>query len=333
MVSQSTDNFKILKTFWEELLQLGITKHEVFSKAQLPITIFDETVSANTVQFFAIWRAFSELVNEPSTSVIKLIKNKKTSQLSPIVLSSYHAPNYREALNRLSRYKQLCTPERILISEEGENCTIEFEWLYSDLPEPSMLSSYLMAFLVEIGRRGTGKHLVARHVEFLDPINDLKGLEDYFGCPIQIGAKRNRLTLLRSDLDTTFISYNAELLDILTPALDRSLDEQKSKNSISEIVKEIIKQHLTGGRPKIQDISKELCISERTLQRKLSDSGTNFNKLLNEARHEKAKEYLKNETLEIKEVAFMLGYDDQNSFFRAFKLWERTTPSNWRANN
>ncbi|MCY8615873.1 helix-turn-helix domain-containing protein, partial [Bacillus haynesii] len=28
--------------------------------------------------------------------------------------------------------------------------------------------------------------------------------------------------------------------------------------------------------------------------------------------------------------AFLIGYEDQNSFYRAFRLWEGETPSNWR---
>lgn len=30
------------------------------------------------------------------------------------------------------------------------------------------------------------------------------------------------------------------------------------------------------------------------------------------------------------QVAFLIGYEDQNSFYRALRLWEGDTPSNWR---
>lgn len=71
-------------------------------------------------------------------------------------------------------------------------------------------------------------------------------------------------------------------------------------------------------------------MSDRTLQRRLTDECTTFKKLLTQARHEKAREYLADPTLDIKEVAFLLGYEDQNSFYRAFRMWEGDTPSNWR---
>jgi AraC-like DNA-binding protein len=31
------------------------------------------------------------------------------------------------------------------------------------------------------------------------------------------------------------------------------------------------------------------------------------------------------------DIAFLLGFAEPNSFARAFRLWERTTPLRWRA--
>lgn len=71
-------------------------------------------------------------------------------------------------------------------------------------------------------------------------------------------------------------------------------------------------------------------MSDRTLQRRLTDEKVSFMHLLTQARHEQALEYLSDPSLNIKEVAFLIGYEDQNSFYRAFRLWEGDTPSNWR---
>ncbi|MNI96216.1 HTH-type transcriptional regulator VirS [compost metagenome] len=71
-------------------------------------------------------------------------------------------------------------------------------------------------------------------------------------------------------------------------------------------------------------------MSDRTLQRRLTEENTSFKHLLTQARHEQAREYLADPSLDIKEVAFLIGYEDQNSFYRAFRLWEGATPSDWR---
>jgi AraC-like DNA-binding protein len=330
MTSHTFDRLKIPSGFWKELHQIGITGQDVLRKAHLPLTLLVEPAVVTTAQYFSIWHAVSKLIDDPVAGIIKLITNSKIAQWPPSLLASYHARNYRDALNRMARYKQLCAPERFRITEEGQRCTIELEWLCTDQSEPQMLVYNTFVALLEIGRRGTDQPLKARSVELSHPLGDVKALEDYFGCDIQFGGSSNRLTLHRSDLDRHFVSYNAELLDILIPALDQTLEEQQRSKSITEIVKWLMKRNLEGGRPDIQTIANELGMSERTLQRRLTGEGTNFKLLLTEARRDQARKYLTDPSLDIKEVAFLLGYEDQNSFYRAFRLWEGDTPSNWR---
>jgi AraC-like DNA-binding protein len=139
------------------------------------------------------------------------------------------------------------------------------------------------------------------------------------------------LTLHRKDLDLSFLTYNEELLEILSPSLDHTLHEHKVNRSMSDMVKWIMKRSLSAGRPEVQTVAKELGMSDRTLQRRLMDEKTSFVHLLTQARHEQARMYLADLSLDIKEVAFLIGYEDQNSFYRAFRAWEGETPAHWRS--
>ncbi|WP_139999716.1 AraC family transcriptional regulator [Paenibacillus paridis] len=329
MKSHTTNRIKMPPGFWEGVRQLGIAAQDLALQARLPLTIITEP-TVTTAQYFAIWQAYSDLIGETATAIIRLATVFDTALYPPSVLATYHARNYRDALSRMARYKKLCPPESLRIAEEGEICTIELEWLNAEVSGPPMLIGITLACLLELGRRGTGQPLMARFVEFTNSMGDVQILEAYFGCPVRIGAHCNRLTIDRRDLDRPFISYNEELLEILTPALDRSLDDLQSSLSITEKVKWIMKRSLATGRPDIQAVARELGMSDRTLQRRLTDEKTNFKQLLSEARHEQAREYLADLTLDIKEVAFLIGYEDQNSFYRAFRLWEGNTPTHWR---
>lgn len=325
----TADRIKIAPGFWSGLRQINITPQDVARHAGLPLTVITESV-VTTAQYFAIWQAYSDLVGDTAHGIISLATAFEAAQYPPAALATYHARDYRDALSRMARYKPFCPPENMRITESGEHCMIELGWLESNHTGPSILIGITFAYLLELGRRGTGRDIFALSVEFSEPMGDLETLEAYFGCRIQTGTVGNRLILQREDLDKPFITYNEELLAILTPALDQSLDEQQNKPSISEQVKWLIKRSLSGGRADIQAISRELGMSGRTLQRRLADENVSFKQLMGEARHEQARELLADPALDIKEVAFLVGYEDQNSFYRAFRLWEGETPSNWR---
>ena len=78
-------------------------------------------------------------------------------------------------------------------------------------------------------------------------------------------------------------------------------------------------------------MAKDLGLSSRTLQRRLRDLGTSHQALLDDVRRRSAKRLLAKTDLEQGEVAFLLGFEELNSFTRAFHGWEGTSPSRFRA--
>ncbi|WP_249746111.1 helix-turn-helix domain-containing protein [Burkholderia sp. LAS2] len=67
-------------------------------------------------------------------------------------------------------------------------------------------------------------------------------------------------------------------------------------------------------------------MSKRTLQRRLGDEGANVKTPLAEVREKLAWHYLDRSDLPYSQIAFLLGYQDPNSFFRAFNEWTGITP-------
>jgi AraC-like DNA-binding protein len=124
--------------------------------------------------------------------------------------------------------------------------------------------------------------------------------------------------------------HNAELLALVAPQLEFELTQQLAQRSLSEQVKGIVKKLLAGQRPTLQDVARELRMSTRTLQRRLTTERAKFQQLMEEARRELAQHYLLHSSLELNETAYLLGYEDANSFFCAFHQWEGTSPGEWR---
>ena len=208
---------------------------------------------------------------------------------------------------------------------------MEFVWLLADQPEPATLTDACFAWVVAIGRRGIGHRINPKRLEFKRPEGNRQLYEAHFACPVKFGARHNLLLFHSEDLARPFLTHNPDLLEMVAPQLDAELTQQLAHRSLKEQVKGILKKFLAGQRPRLEDVAVELRVSTRTLQRRLLAERITFQNLVEEARRELAQHYLRQSSLELNETAYLLGYEDPNSFFRAFHRWEGTSPGEWRS--
>lgn len=327
------DRIKLPLVFWAGLKAIGLSPDVVLRKSGLPITIYSGEAQITASQNFAIWRAIHELSGD-STMGWRFMSEVGSDQYHPTLLAALHARTYHESLQRLARYKQLCSAEEFSFSKKGDEFRIEVFWPFAkDEPVPELLIDAVFALAIELGRRGTKTHVTPKRVELSRPPERKDGLEDYFGCKIRYRSSRNTLVLRSVDLDRPFATHNDELLEMLTPQFETKLEERRHSRSVLDQVKWILKRLLAGSRPDLPMVAKELGMGERTLQRRITDEGSSFRQLLNDTRRELVREYLANPSVEITEAAFLVGYEDTSSFYRAFRSWEGTTPAEWRAAN
>jgi AraC-like DNA-binding protein len=325
------DRFKAANAFWIGLAKIGLTPAAVLSQARLPLTIYDGKKNlVTTAQFFALWRAVGELSADPAAG-LKIATQIDVGNRPPSTMAAYYARDYRDALTRLARFKQLCAPEELQIKVIEDECVIEPVWIHAQEETPPLLTDAAFASFVELGRRGTGHPVNPKRLELRRKAKSTEVHEAYFKCLVKFGAHRNLLVLHAADLDRPFVTYNAELLEMLDPQLAKAVEARNAQRSTSEQVKWVLKRLLAGARPEIAAVARELGLSNRSLQRRIDDDGTTFRQLLLEARQELAHEYLNRPEMDVTEVAFLLGYEDSNSFYRAFRTWEGTTPSQLRA--
>ncbi len=87
---------------------------------------------------------------------------------------------------------------------------------------------------------------------------------------------------------------------------------------------------MDGRLPDMQSVARTLGVSPRSLHRRLADEGTRWNELLDEVRQEFAKSYLRRPKLSVGEVGHLIGFTDSSAFFKAFRRWTDSTPSEYR---
>ncbi|WP_017256033.1 AraC family transcriptional regulator [Pseudomonas tolaasii] len=326
--------FNIPDVFWQALRNIGLEPSAVLRQARLPVTLNlherRDRRQVSTHDFFRLWEAVSVLNPDPAAGIL-LVTGLESTRLPPSSFAAFIARDFRDGLQRLARFKQLCTPERMRLVEAGNACTLTIDWLRTQEQSPSLLIDAAFVSFVELGRRGSGVHIVPRSVELARPKSGNIALADFFGCPVRYGAERNALVFNADDLNRPFPGHNPELLDMLNPALVAALAEVTAPNTVSQQVKRALKHILASGRPEMVDVAREMGMSERTLQRRITEEGTSFRQLMLETRQEVVRHLLAEPSIEMDEIACLLGYEDTNSFYRAFRSWEGTTPARWRA--
>ena len=323
-------NFRVSGSIFSKLEELGVRASAVLRRAGLPQGFIDQPrMLLKTEELFALWRAVSEVSTNPAIG-LQLGTETKTERFHPLGLAALSSENLGAAIDQMARYKQLTCPEEILQEKDDEEWNIQFRWLLADEAEPPVLNECCFAWVLSIARHGTGTRVSPLRVEFVQPRAHVKTIERHFGCPVVCGAARNAMVFRSADAQLPFVTRNAELLGMLAPQFEEELKQENGNENFIERIRVAIQQKLTGRRPNIEDIADALHVSSRTLQRRLQDAGSSFQRVLEEARHQLARHYLNNSVLELNEAAYLLGYEDSNSFVRAFRTWEGVPPARWR---
>lgn len=80
----------------------------------------------------------------------------------------------------------------------------------------------------------------------------------------------------------------------------------------------------------LEGVAANFNMSMRSLQRKLKEEGVTFLEIVNSVRQSLAIAYLETGQYQNKDIAFMLGYNEQSAFLRAFRRWTGDTPAAFR---
>ena len=249
--------------------------------------------------------------------------------------TTFHALGYsalasetlREALERSARYSRVVTTgARIVLHDAGDEVEVG---LIASLPPEQIVAASIdagLASLVILCREGRGGQLDPVRVTLTRATSGCTDrFRAFFGCPIELGAAQNALTFRATDLDARLPTANPVLLRVN----EQVLTDYVARLDRSEIVVQVqarLFRHLPSGEVGESSMAHALGLSLRSLQRKLGARGVTFRGVLDDTRRQLAEQYLKDSTLSVSEIAYLLGFAEVSSFSRAFKRWTGRAP-------
>ncbi len=127
-----------------------------------------------------------------------------------------------------------------------------------------------------------------------------------------------------------YCSRNESMWEFFEPELKRRLSMMETDDSCAARVRSALMELLPSGECTIDNVAKKLGYSKRSLQRKLQEEDTYFQKQLNHTRELLARTYLANTDMTTEDIAFLLGYQESGSFLRAFTVWTGQTVNEYR---
>lgn len=311
---------------WRSILQLlGLNEQAVLSRARLPIDLLGQAnFSLDANEYFRLWQAIDEMLSSNRPAPLILAEAIRFDMFSPPLMAAACSPDFVTCVARLQEFKPLIGPLVFDIASTEHELSITIR---SVIPG-SKLHTFVVAsefvFLTGLIRHSTGNSRIRPlRIESCEPLVHDEFTE-YFGVRPKRGDE-NRIVFAASDARLHFQTENESLWNFFEPELRRRLEELDVDATFAARVRACLMELLPQGKSSIEDVAERLCVSKRTLQRRLSDEETRYQQVLNHSRELLARHYLTSSNMTSAEISFLLGYDEPSSFSRAFHVWTGMT--------
>lgn len=251
--------------------------------------------------------------------VLRIINMHNIESVSAPSFAAMCSCNGLEFLERFIRYKHLVCPLAFSRTETKGATTLHVNTL-SGQRLPQFLEEIEASYIISLLRKATSHDVVPVKICMSHHVKS-KALIDFYGIEPTL-TDGTEITISKEDLSRPFLTYNESMWNCLRPGLDRQLFDSNDHSSFIKQVRHTICRQITGGNCTLESTAEMLCLSSRSLQRKLSEHRLKFNEMVAGARHELARVYLANPDMTAMDISYMLGFKEYNSFLRAFRKWE-----------
>ncbi|RWZ44230.1 helix-turn-helix domain-containing protein [Lactiplantibacillus plantarum] len=307
------------------MASLGVDLNSLLEAAGINKVVWQEQLMLSDVEY---WQLMNEFDNQLTDEMILSLGNiTNINTFMPSFFAALAAKNGEQAIARMANYKSLAGPVHLEIVTKLDivNIHILGNSLGVELPRFTIMTEQLL--LISLLRVGTGKLIkpisVGSKYPYGDQIDAVMGIR-----PQQLAD--NCIQFQVTDLQRAFISANNSMWALLQPGLDQQKLAIEHNQSLLATVQALLLKKIPSGSFSIDEIATSLNLSKRTLQRHLSTLSTTFNDEVQIARRTLVVPLMKDQSLNLIEISYLLGYSDPESFSRAFKKWFHQSPSVYR---
>ncbi len=323
-------NTYALDSTWRPLLKdLGVSSANVLRRAGLAEDLINRPgVRLEANDFHRFWEELESELADPELP-LKLCRSVRSESFSPPLFAALCSPNFLVAVQRIARFKALVAPMRLEVREDHDQVAVWLVWPEKGGVPPASLVLTELLFIVTLARMGTRELVRPLSVITTTPPSDQDVYVDFLRVRIQKG-KRHGVVVSKSDAVRPFLTSNEGLWATFEPELRKRLAQLDASVTVGQRVRSVLLEVLPGGGFGMDAVAQRVGMSRRSLQRHLEAEGLSYTDLLQSTRHALAQHYLLKTDLPVAEISFLLGFEEPNSFFRAFRGWVGRSPESFR---
>jgi AraC-like DNA-binding protein len=240
------------------------------------------------------------------------------------------AKDIDEALALYARYFRIVNEAvRLKLTRKPKGVAVEVEFIGLPRHLARQTAEFGMAALLKGLREIAGRNIHPTEVSFAH-VRSSGGreFERFYGCPVEFGAAADLFEFSNDTLAIPLFSADPKLLKALEPFCDLAAKERHTAaGTLRAAVENEVEKLLPHGKAKGQTVAKALALSLRKLSRRLADEGTTYARVVDDLRRTLALQYVKEPSMSVSQIAWLLGYEGSSSFNHAFVRWTGQSPS------
>jgi len=315
---------------WKAILaEVGVDHADVLRRAQLPEDILNrDDVRLSETSFLGFFQALDASVDDQAFWV-RFTEATRPEFFTPPVFAALCSPNLATAAERVAKFKPLLGPIALDVRDMPDGLELTYRWKDPAVRQLAFMNGAEALFVTQLARLGTRQRIQPTSVVVPVLSRDPLPFENFLGIRMTRGTVI-RVTFSAADAHRPFLTASRSMWDIFEPELRKRLADLEGDATFADRTQAVLMEGLPSGHFVMDVVARRLAVSSRTLQRRLRGEGTSFKAVVDTTRESLARNYLRRTQLSSSEIAYLLGFEEPNSFFRAVQRWTGTTPERLR---
>lgn len=310
--------------------QRGIDLAPLAASVGLELSVFQDPVARISLDAFARLLHILETITGDDCVGARYAEYFRQGNSGAFGFAILHAPTLREAMGIYRTYQRLIADYAFFDVDMGMKETA-ISWRYARLIDfPHQFVDFRATMACKILRQFMGQAWNPSTVTLVRDAPRSSLLHRRLMAPsVSFLAAMNCIIFPSQALQTASTTSDHRLYEMMLAACETQLTQLEREKDLRMKVKEHLLAVLPTGEATLARIAPLIAVSERSLQRRLSELGTSFERLLDDTRRELSDQLLATDA-PIAEIGYLCGYSNASAYSRAARAWYGMPPAAMR---